>query len=216
LPATIETPTGAMVLVPAGPFQRGEMRDPVTLPAFYVDKTEVSNGEYGAFCKATGCTPPSGDANLPVVSVSIAQARQYAAWAGKRLPADAEWEKAARGTDGRRFPWGSTWDPSAANLDGAGPSGVDGYGKGASPFGALQMAGNVWELVDTARPGSADAAKRFSDKLTPPPTADEPWITIRGGSFETKEATAVTWEWARIPARFSSRDVGFRCVKDAK
>ncbi len=214
LPPQLTTTTGEMVLVPAGDFQYGESRERVSLPAFYVDKTEVSNAAYSLFCKATGCTPPAADPSLPVVNVNLDQAERFASWAGKRLPTDREWEKAARGTDGRQFPWGNTSDTSRANVQSAGPVAVNSYAQGASPYGALQFAGNVWELVNSPHLATPELLAIFA-KLSPPATANEAWIAIRGGSFRGSIEKAVTWQWAVSPARLSSPSIGFRCAKDA-
>ena len=120
LPALIATTTGEMVLVPAGSFLFGEKKEPVSLPAFYIDKTEVSNASYAAYAKAQNRALPAGAPDLPVVGISIMDAQQYARWAGKRLPTSREWEKAARGIDGRLFPWGNQREPARANVAGAG------------------------------------------------------------------------------------------------
>ncbi len=213
LPPQLATTTGEMVLVPAGEFQYGESRERVSLPAFYVDKTEVSNAAYALFCKATGCTPPAADPSLPVVNVNLDQAERFASWAGKRLPTDREWEKAARGTDGRQFPWGNTSDSSKANVQSAGPVAVNSYAQGASPYGALQLAGNVWELVNSPHVPTPETLAVFA-KLSPPATANEAWIAIRGGSFRGGIEKAMTWQWAALPARLSGSSIGFRCVKD--
>ena len=215
LPATLSTSTGKMVLVAAGDFLYGENRQKTHVDAFYVDRTEVSNRAYASFCQATGRALPIGAPDLPAVNMNITEARQFAQWAGKRLPTDVEWEKAARGTDGRKFPWGNAEEISRANLNHAAPVGVDAFPSGASPYGALQMAGNVWELVDTPRKPTVAALENFG-KLDPPVTLDEPWITLRGGGYTNKAIDfAVTWEFSKIPARYSSRTIGFRCVKSA-
>src|SRR5206468_12825446 len=121
LPAkSISTPTGEMLLVPAGDFQYGLAKEKVNLPAFYVDKTEVTNQAYLAFCNDTkrALPPdfPKDKSEYPVVKVSILDAQKFAAWAGKRLPTGREWEKAARGIDGRLFTWGNEPDPTRANV----------------------------------------------------------------------------------------------------
>ena len=148
----LETPTGEMLLVPAGTFLFGEEKKPVDLPAFYVDKTEVTNAAYARFCTGAGHALPQDfpvdRPNYPVVNVSIIEARDFAKWAGKRLPTGREWEKAARGKDGRLFPWGSERAMDRANVAGTGVRPVTDFPNGASPYGALQMVGNVWELVD--------------------------------------------------------------------
>ncbi len=171
-----------MVLVPAGPFPMGVPpgdrdggrdeypRHQVDLDAFYIDAHEVTNGRYRQFVKATGHRTPQhpknpsrtlwkGDqvseavAERPVVNVDWHDADAYCKWAGRRLPTEAEWEKAARGTDDRRFPWGNV-EPTAKHLNfnqqWIGEKTlmpVGSYEAGKSPYGAYDMAGNVWEWV---------------------------------------------------------------------
>jgi len=139
----------------------------IRVPSYYIDRTEVTNEEYGRF--KPSYVFPKGEERLPVTNVTYDEAAAYARWCGKRLPTDEEWEKAARGTDGRRYPWGNQWDParvtrraSAAGLSETpltaksntscrvGPSRVRPVGMiaaGASPCGCLDMAGNAWEWV---------------------------------------------------------------------
>lgn len=218
----LSTPSGEMVLVPAGDFQFGEEKETVVLPAYYIDRTEVTNQAYGLFCKEKGYTPPAGFASAkpdyPVVNVSILDAMAFAQWAGERLPSAREWEKAARGTDGRIFPWGNEADPAKANV---------GTGKvlpavdllaGASPFGALQMAGNVFELIDQTGTPSENMRSYFAGVLKPAPAPDETWYTIRGQSFAKGEKLdpAVLFDSNTVPARWKNPNIGFRCVKDAR
>jgi formylglycine-generating enzyme required for sulfatase activity len=165
-----------MVVVPTGPFWRGANTklDPratsesfpgkvITLTrAFEIDRTEVSRASYRQWVDTGNGTmphyPPSyapdPPSDLPVSFVSWDQARDYCAWKGKRLPTEAEWEKAARGTDGRTYPWGNRSpeelpEPAALAifLYATSPVPVDSLPAGASPYGALHMAGNVWEWV---------------------------------------------------------------------
>ena len=138
LPTLIHTATGDMVLVPAGEARLGETASNVRpVPAFYIDKTEVSNAAWIRFCIQTH-RPAPADATpaLPVVNVSFNDAQAFAAWAHKRLPTAVEWEKAARGASGQRFPWGDDFRAGAANLPGA-----------AGPFGERGRARHVCQSV---------------------------------------------------------------------
>jgi len=165
---------GEMVMVPAGPFQMGcnpaiqtdcdadeSPYHTVTLSAFEIDRTEVTQHDYKACMDAGACEiigPANQDnwpATLPVVDATWNGATQYCAWVGKRLPTEAEWEKAARGTDGRKFPWGnSDWQGDCVFDDVrqcmscrvAGQA-VGQARRGASPYGALDMFGGLYEWV---------------------------------------------------------------------
>jgi serine/threonine-protein kinase len=198
-----------MAYIPAGRFLSGPQNTPVSLPAFYIDSMEVSNAEFAEYCRAKGCVPPEGAPDLPVVHVTAPDARGYATWKKKRLPSALEWERAARGVEGAKFPWGDAEDKSLANVEGTTLKPVESY---ADYRGIYQMAGNVWEMVEGEITPSAKALASFSRLLTPPPTADEKWITIRGGSFHTPLAAAVVYESISIPERYSSSDIGFRCA----
>jgi formylglycine-generating enzyme required for sulfatase activity len=204
-----------MIYYPGGAFPFGPDNKPVNLGPFYIDETEVSNADYGEFCSATGCTPPTGAADLPVVRVTIAQARAYAQWKGRRLPTAQEWERAARGVDAMRYPWGKEDDPKRANLL-DNPTLMNHVLMPVRSFAKLpeyQMAGNAWEMIDTPVTPSDAAMAMFAALVTPAPTRDERWIQIRGGSYNTPLSAAVTYEYSPIPERFSGPDIGFRCAK---
>ncbi len=186
------------------------------LPGYWIDKCEVTVARYRKFCKETGREMPPAPQwgwqdDHPIVFVTWDDAAAYAKWAGKRLPTELEWEKAARGTDGRKYPWGSQWPPPAGSgnfadeaftrkepdlarfFAGLGTPPLSGYddgyawtapvGKfpgGVSPFGALDMAGNVWEWC--ADWYDKDAYKRYAKgNLTPP--ASGTFMVLRGGHW---------------------------------
>ncbi len=220
-------PPPGMVYIPGGTFTMG--RDggdiyeapphEVTLKPYFLDKTEVTNKQYAEFVQATGYNVPEdwtngtykvGDADLPVVNVEWKDARAYAEWAKKRLPTEAEWEFAARGTDGRLYPWGNDWVPGNAYTKESGLTTLQPVGSspsGASPFGVLDMAGNVWEWCDqnfAPYPGSSAEPKDLTFKI------------IRGGSLgdEKNKAMATYRNWVPPERRYEA--LGFRCAKSVQ
>lgn len=170
---SVEVVTPPMCLVPAGPFimgtdpraepeaaEREELQRQVNVSAFYIGKYPVTVAEYHYALKAQNIRPPEGWSQQsarpdhPVTHISWKAALAYVAWlrdvTGEpwRLPTEEEWEKAARGPDGRIYPWGNTWDSRRANTEESGPgdtTAVGSYPDGASPYGALDMAGNINE-----------------------------------------------------------------------
>jgi len=203
----------AMILVPAGEFLMGsdpkrdseaESREQpqlrLTLPAYYIGLYPVTNRQYAKFIQETGHRPPDHadygsaiwrgktyppeKADHPVVCVSWDDANAYAKWSGLRLPSEAEWEKAARGTDGRIYPWGDAWATDRCRFDGNKGSeqtcAVWEYPSGTSPYGALNMSGNVWEWC--ADWWDDDAYKRYANEGYKPPTTGS-FRVDRGGSW---------------------------------
>jgi formylglycine-generating enzyme required for sulfatase activity len=222
-PRELHLLSGDMVLVPAGTALLGEHPHPVEVSQFYIDRTEVSNRAYGEFVKATSHSRPvdfrEDLPEYPVVNVTFDDAEAFAKWAGKRLPTYVEWEKAARGTDGRVFPWGNQPDGSLANVQGTRNPGsvmpVDSFPKGASPYGALNMIGNVWEWVDARRTPEAMFVKSMQARLKPDPplTMTEAYYATRGGYYDFALSPTLIWEFAAFPARLSSKVIGFRCAR---
>ena len=226
LPPVVNTPTGEMVLVPAGQFLFGPEKRKVYLPGFYIDRTEVTYGAYIQFCRAKGLQPPPGYSdgrlNYPVAEITIAEARQFAAWAGKELPTAEQWEKAARGADGRLYPWGDEADAERANVaDNASlmvhaAMPASSFRSGASPYGALNMTGNVAEFVEQRVTPTPEAVARFAKLLNPPVGPQEEWYAVRGGSWTAKLAEAAASNFTAVPARWRDATIGFRCVRKAE
>jgi serine/threonine-protein kinase len=238
LPDTITRGDDAqMRLVSAGNFVMGDDGDPSTapkntlsLPAFYMDRDEVTNARFATFVQATGYQvqgdwrryaesgnfdPQFFDVDRtahPVVNVSWMDASTYCQWAGKRLPFEAEWEKAARGTDGRRWPWGNEPHPEFANIENNSDvepdtKQVGSYPQGASPFGLLDMTGNVREWT-----ASALQSYPLSD-----PTAgtDGPSRVTRGGSWLSLPGSIEVSRRLAEPVGTAAKDLGFRCAVSA-
>jgi formylglycine-generating enzyme required for sulfatase activity len=231
-----EIPVG-MVLVAAGEFTMGsENSEPISpntprgfndsrprhkesTPAFFIDKTEVTNAQYQEYCKATGYPVPpgwknngsfaTGEEEFPVTHVTWFEAVAYAAWAGKRLPTEIEWEKAARGTDGREYPWGNNWDPRRVIVGRSRSSKVAQFPSNASPFGALDMAGNVFEWTQSWYDAYPNATIKF-------PEYGEVMKVIRGGGFDGGESLARTYYRSVAFPATRSEWIGFRCVQDVK
>jgi formylglycine-generating enzyme required for sulfatase activity len=237
-----------LVLVPAGPFPMGVPKGDrdggrdeypnheVFLDAYYIDKFEVTNGRYREFVRATGHRPPQHPndpsrnlwqgavmpdsiADQPVINVDWQDADAYCRWAGRRLPTEAEWEKAARGTGDPRFPWGNV-EPTHKHLNfnqrwqgEKTLKPVGSYEAGKSPFGAYDMAGNVWEWV-------ADWYDAFYYEKSParnpkgPATGTDKVLRSSGWEVETPLVRSVT----RVKSDPLNRNhsTGFRCAADAR
>lgn len=232
---------GPMILIDAGEFTMGsndfnaeeKPAHSVTLPAYYIDKFEVTNAQYKKFCDETGRKIPSDHhripgyfadrPNAPVVGVSWDDARAYATWAGKRLPAETEWEKAASWDAANKkknvWPWGDKSETGKANLEDANGNALFSepgkFTGDVSPYGVFDMGGNVCEWVeDFFKPyqGNTDANPEFGDT----------YKVIRGGSYKAKFADARTTRRLRHTATYTAVEIeksswliGFRCVVSA-
>ena len=201
--------------------------------AFYIDLYETTNAMYKRFLDATHAfepplhwrkgTYPPGKANHPVVYVSWYEAEAYCRWDGKRLPTEAEWEKAARGTDGRHFPWGNQFDNKKANtpqywlakgiaVSKGDTMPVGSFEEGKSPYGLYDMAGNVYEWVDdwyTQYPGNQISNIHYGKKNK----------VLRGGSWYDCLSygcglSSPSYNRSRFNPEIRNKGFGFRCAKD--
>ncbi len=223
LPATFSDVNGPMLLVPAGKFVFGSneadsprKRQDVDLPAFYVDTAEVSNAQFQNFVQSTGHKPPDSEdyktkPSFPVSGVNLDDASGYCVWAGRRLPNEQEWEKAARGVAGNVYPWGNQPLPNPGKI-----VPVESYPERKSPYGALNMAGNVFEWTVSPFPVT-DREIEDMKKQSGGREVSSNWCSIKGGSFLLKDdrffKAYIRRGW---PTNQTSPSLGFRCVKDAK
>ena len=229
-----------MVLIPGGEFVMGSDAEDgklgfevsvdsipkrrVMVEAFYVDRYEVTVGEYREFVKAAGYEQPSiwkdyamfgyplpAD-NHPVVDINFHHAAAFCQWAGKRLPIEAEWEKAARGADGRIFPWGNDLDPKYLTTEDQGrhfTTPVGSMEKDKSPYGVYDMAGNVMEWTDSVYAPYPGGMRVFEP--------DDRFRILRGGawSMPAQPFARTSHRHFRL-ANLAQPDFGFRCAKDVK
>jgi formylglycine-generating enzyme required for sulfatase activity len=193
----------------------------VLLEAFWIYLTEVTNGQYVLCVQDGDCEALTysdydqpEQAPYPVVRVSWDDASAYCDWAGGRLPTEAEWEKAARGEDERTFPWGEGIDCERANYSGClgelAPAAS--YSAGASPYGALNMAGNVWEWVADWYAADYYQNSPWENPAGPPESDIDPARVLRGGSYEdTYIHLWASFRWHRYTS-VRADIIGFRCV----
>ncbi|NWF64481.1 MAG: formylglycine-generating enzyme family protein [Chloroflexi bacterium] len=244
------------LLIPAGTFIMGGLDiyrqddelppHEVVLPSFWIDQVEVTNGMYALCVQAGACRPPRDlrsdnreeyyenpdYRDYPVVNVAWYDANAYCIWANRRLPTEAEWERAARGDDKRNYPWGDEL-PNPYNSNSLNTVGdttrVGSYAEGASPFGALDMAGNVWEWVADVYDGSYYQISPLENPQGP--VAEDMFTVyrvIRGGAYqeddiqlrvsnrsflEGPDPKADAKKGEAFYGRSSNR-IGFRCAQD--
>ncbi|MBM4465107.1 MAG: formylglycine-generating enzyme family protein [Chloroflexi bacterium] len=226
-PAMVEVP---MIAIPAGEFTMGSgnkiERPPHTVfvEAFEIDRFEVTNEQFARFVEETGYVTDAEKArdtswrywakdkpNYPVVKVSWNDAKAFCEWAEKRLPTEAEWEKAARGTEAFVYPWGNNWAENKANTKEAGYRGttiVGSFPDGASPYGVMDMAGNVaewtadWFKPYPGYPGGDSEAQYFGEK----------YRVIRGGGWFSDKQQVRTTERSASSVTAANDDIGFRCA----
>ena len=239
------------VLIPAGPFWMGtdrkraadydHPRHRVDLPAYRMDVYPVTNAQYARYVVATKVRPPlhwqdgripRGEAKRPVTMVSWFNARDYCRWAGKRLPTEAEWEKAARGPDGRYWPWGNTMDSQRLNTyyQVGSTTDVTRYPNGASVYGVMDLAGNVSEWVSDdfdPYPGTDASEDVFRAKIpvarTPEDRSmkvvdlvpvDARYKVLRGGSWKSDPFSTAAYHRNYSWPQYASDFFGFRCAAD--
>ncbi|MFB0533674.1 MAG: formylglycine-generating enzyme family protein [Anaerolineae bacterium] len=234
-PAGAEAPTAPpvpemMVEIPAGEFTMGndggdddeKPAHTVTLEAFEIDVFEVTNADFARFVEETGYQTEAekagemgwrayaeGKDNYPVVKVTWNDADAYCRWAGKRLPTEVEWEKAARGEEGFIYPWGNEWDPAKVNAKESGFRGtvaVGSFAEGASPYGVFDMAGNVWEWM-------ADWYQAYPDSTYQSEYFGEKFKVTRGGGWFQEANLVTTFNRSATDPSAANDDLGFRCAR---
>jgi len=223
-----QTWAGVDVQYPWESSPRRGHRHRLQIPAFHIDRHPVTNAEFQRFVEASryvprdahnflrdwrGGAPQPGWENKPVTWVSLEDARAYAAWAGKRLPREWEWQYAAQGLDGRLYPWGNGWDAQAVPEANRGrtlraPADVDAHPRGASPFGVLDLVGNVWQWTDEHEDEHTRAAILRGGSSYLPQTSH--WYFPQAYRLDQHGKYLLM-----APSKDRSGGIGFRCAVDA-
>lgn len=241
----------AMITIPAGTFQMGSDQErtsaqnrpqhKISLAAYRIDKYPTTNIQYGRFVAEASYRAPSDWVNgripagkelHPVTMVSWYDASNYCTWANKRLPTEAEWEKAARGTDGRRWPWGEDMDAKRLNTyySVGSTTDVTSYVNGASPYGVMDMAGNVSQWIGTdflpyagsdapqelfqGKIGVASSPQDRAMKVVDLVGVDAKYKVLRGGSWKSDPFSTTTFHRNYSWPHYASDFFGFRCAAD--
>lgn len=224
---------GDMVLIPAGEFLMGSDEKPaaggpplaapehkVDLPAYYMDVYEVTYGQWMRFTTESDYSPEGdwrqyysiGKEYNPVTNVTWDDAKAFCEWAGKRLPTEAEWEKAARGTEGLKYPWGDKFDPTKSNCNEMGYRNTIEVGQietDKSPYGMYDMMGNAQEWTSDMLKAYPGSPIRGNDAFT------RGFVAVRGSSYAMKGGSMTLWSRTGYFPK-SQFGIGFRCARDAE
>lgn len=230
----IEIPAGAFMYKTARsflspneviPYPEDSHGESITVPRFFMDLYPVTNDQFLRFLRTTryqpkdttnflrhwiNGLPPRGSDNHPVVFVTLDDARAYAKWAGKRLPTEREWQYAAQGSDGRKYPWGNEFDSTKCNNGLGRTTAVDAFPSGKSPFGVMDLIGNVWQLTNDVYDNGSYYFGMIRGGSHYSPTSSF-WY-VRGGPQPADNPQILLMI---SPSLDRNATVGFRCVKDA-
>lgn len=233
-PGMIEIPAGAFMYKTARsflspneviPYPEDSHGESITVPRFFMDLYPVTNDQFLRFLRTTryqpkdttnflrhwiNGLPPRGSDNHPVVFVTLDDARAYAKWAGKRLPTEREWQYAAQGSDGRKYPWGNEFDSTKCNNGLGRTTAVDAFPSGKSPFGVMDLIGNVWQLTNDVYDNGSYYFGMIRGGSHYSPTSSF-WY-VRGGPQPADNPQILLMI---SPSLDRNATVGFRCVKDA-
>ncbi len=234
-PGMVEIPAGTFVYRPSRNFLSPNETVPypgdstsrrITFTRFFMDRYPVTNRQFAEFLRFTryrpadttnflrhwiAGKPPNGEEDHPVVWVSRDDARAYAKWAGKRLPTEPEWQYAAQGTDGRKYPWGNSFDSTRCNASAGHTTAVAAFPSGASPFGVMDLVGNVWQLMNDLYTNGTFIFGMLRGGCYFHPTSS--WWYVQGGPQPVDNPQILLMV---APGFDRAATVGFRCAKDAK